>query len=136
MVDDIDATVAFYRRLGLPIVDPGDDWPPGSGARHVEVETGDGVSLEFDNVIGASDVARRRARVGRVPAVVLGFALASRDAVDEVYAAVDRHGCHRPSGAPYDAFWGARYAVVADPDGNDVGLMSPKDPARRFTPDA
>ena len=25
---------------------------------------------------------------------------------------------------PFDAFWAARYAVVADPDGNDVGLMS------------
>ena len=32
---------------------------------------------------------------------------------------------------PYDAFWGARYAVVSDPDGNGVGIMSPVDPARR-----
>ena len=26
---------------------------------------------------------------------------------------------------PFDAFWGARYAIVDDPDGNGVGLMSP-----------
>ena len=32
---------------------------------------------------------------------------------------------------PYDAFWGARYAVVSDPDGNGVGIMSPVDPAFR-----
>ena len=32
---------------------------------------------------------------------------------------------------PYDAFWGARYAVVQDPDGNPVGIMSPIDPDRR-----
>jgi uncharacterized glyoxalase superfamily protein PhnB len=32
---------------------------------------------------------------------------------------------------PYDAFWGARYAVVSDPDGNAVGIMSPIDPDRR-----
>ena len=32
---------------------------------------------------------------------------------------------------PYDAFWGARYAVVSDPDGNAVGIMSPVDPDRR-----
>ena len=32
---------------------------------------------------------------------------------------------------PYDAFWGARYAVVSDPDGNGVGIMSPIDPAQR-----
>jgi hypothetical protein len=35
---------------------------------------------------------------------------------------------------PYDTFWGARYAVLADPDGNDVGIMSPVDESRRFWP--
>lgn len=35
---------------------------------------------------------------------------------------------------PYDAFFGARYAVVRDPAGNDDGLMSPIDQRRRFTP--
>ena len=29
----------------------------------------------------------------------------------------------------YDAFWGARYAVVSDPDGNGVGIIDPVDPA-------
>jgi uncharacterized glyoxalase superfamily protein PhnB len=33
--------------------------------------------------------------------------------------------------APYDAFWGARYAIVEDPNGIAVGLMSPIDPGRR-----
>jgi hypothetical protein len=32
---------------------------------------------------------------------------------------------------PYDAFWGARYAIVEDAGGNAVGIMSPVDPARR-----
>ena len=36
---------------------------------------------------------------------------------------------------PYDAFFGARYAVVEDPDGNDVGLMSPIDAAAKFVPE-
>ena len=35
---------------------------------------------------------------------------------------------------PYDAFWGARYAVVSDPDGNAVGIMSPVDDAFRSEP--
>jgi uncharacterized glyoxalase superfamily protein PhnB len=35
---------------------------------------------------------------------------------------------------PYDAFWGGRFAVVADPDGNEVGLMSPIDERRRHWP--
>jgi hypothetical protein len=33
-----------------------------------------------------------------------------------------------------DAFFGARYAVVLDPDGNAVGLMGPTDPAARSMP--
>ncbi len=28
----------------------------------------------------------------------------------------------------------ARYAIVADPDGNQIGFMSPSDPARRGPP--
>ena len=42
----------------------------------------------------------------------------------------------RPGQPPFDAFWGARYAIVADPDGNDVGLMSPIDESRRTWPPA
>ena len=33
-----------------------------------------------------------------------------------------------------DTFFGARYAIVADPDGRSVGIMSPIDPARRSAP--
>ena len=35
---------------------------------------------------------------------------------------------------PFDGFLGARCGVVADPDGNFVGLMGPIDPARRSIP--
>jgi uncharacterized glyoxalase superfamily protein PhnB len=27
---------------------------------------------------------------------------------------------------PWDAFWGQRYAIVRDPDGNTVDLFSPR----------
>jgi catechol 2,3-dioxygenase-like lactoylglutathione lyase family enzyme len=139
VVRDIDATVAFYRRLGLTVPDSGGDWPEGSGARHVEVDTGTGVSLEFDNLTSASvwhgGVRAAAAGGADVARPVIGFALPTREAVDAVYAELTAAGApgRQP---PYDAFWGARYAIVADPDGNDVGLMSPKDPARRFTPPA
>jgi len=47
-----------------------------------------------------------------------------------------RLGVELPAGPPewappYDAFWGSRFAVVTDPDGNAVGLMSPRDDAFR-----
>jgi hypothetical protein len=35
---------------------------------------------------------------------------------------------------PYDAFWGARYAIVEDPDGIAVGLMSPISPDFKSVP--
>ena len=37
---------------------------------------------------------------------------------------------------PYDAFWGARYAIVEDPDGNPVRLISPVDAGLRHWPPA
>jgi hypothetical protein len=30
--------------------------------------------------------------------------------------------------------WGARYAIVEDPNGIAVGLMSPRDPVRNYWP--
>ena len=35
---------------------------------------------------------------------------------------------------PYDTFWGARYAVIVDPDGTHVGLMSPPEASRGYWP--
>src|SRR5438128_1214082 len=56
-----------------------------------------------------------------------------RNAVDETFGRIVAAG-HRAQQSPYDAFWGARYAIVEDPDGNAVGLMSPIDEARRTAP--
>ncbi len=35
---------------------------------------------------------------------------------------------------PIDAFWGSRFAIIDDPDGNVIGLHSPRDPARGAPP--
>ncbi len=63
---------------------------------------------------------------------MLGFRVTERETVDAIYADLTAAGAvgQQP---PYDAFWGARYAVVTDPDGNAVGIMSAIDPARRTT---
>ena len=67
--------------------------------------------------------------------VLLGFGLPSREAVDELFDELVTHE-HQALQPPYDAFWGARYAIVEDPDGNPVGLMSPSDDAYRSEPPA
>jgi uncharacterized glyoxalase superfamily protein PhnB len=74
--------------------------------------------------------AGREDLVGRV---VLGFGLATREAVDAKYGELTNAG-YSGLAAPYDAFWGARYAIVDDPNGIAVGLMSPIDPGRRVWP--
>src|SRR5207253_1658428 len=52
VVQDMEQTLDFYRRLGLTIKDPV-EWPPGSGARHTSVSMANGFGLEFDNIAGA-----------------------------------------------------------------------------------
>jgi uncharacterized glyoxalase superfamily protein PhnB len=35
---------------------------------------------------------------------------------------------------PYDTFWGCRFAVIVDPDGHQIGVMSPSVAEHRFWP--
>jgi uncharacterized glyoxalase superfamily protein PhnB len=89
-----------------------------------------GLSLDLDSVAFAKRWdAGWRGKAG-VANVVIGFDLPSREAVDRIYGELTAAGAVSQQ-APYDAFWGARYAVVEDPDGNPVGLMSPIDAAHR-----
>ena len=65
--------------------------------------------------------------------VVVGFSVSSRDEVDGLYGEMTAAG-HRGLQAPFDAFWGARYAIVEDPDGIAVGIMSPISAKHRAPP--
>ena len=127
---DFDATLAFYRRLGVDVPD-GPATP--DGIRHAEVAFPSGLVLEFDNhtLARTYNAAWRRPEGGS--RALIGFSLPTREAVDALYADLTASG-YEGRQPPYDTFWGARYAVVADPDGTDVGLMSPLDPARRTWP--
>jgi uncharacterized glyoxalase superfamily protein PhnB len=89
-----------------------------------------GFRLEFDSVAFAERWGTP-APTGSMG--VLGFSLASRDDVDRRYGELTGAG-YRGRKPPHDAFWGARYAILEDPDGNGVGLMSPIDPEHRSAP--
>ncbi|HVS77341.1 MAG TPA: VOC family protein [Steroidobacteraceae bacterium] len=128
---DFEATLAFYRRLGLAIADR----PAHDGIRHAEVTLPSGLTLEFDDLALAETYNAAWRGTGGSSSALIGFALASREEVDRLYAELTAAG-YAPRQPPYDAFWGARYAIVADPNGNDVGLMSPVDAARRSWPPA
>ena len=128
VVRDMGASLAFYRRLGLDIPAP---WESGGHGHHAKAETGGEVDLEFDSHQLAhaynQGFAAERGRV------VIGVGLESREAVDALWHSLLAEGAQGLQ-PPFDAFWGARYAIVEDPDGNPVGLMSPVDPARRSAP--
>jgi len=125
VVRDMDAAVAFYRRLGLEVPDAGP-----FNAHHRSMHADDGVDFDLDSVRFAQQWDE--GWPGGTGCVI-GFKVESREAVDHLYAELTGAGS-RGQQLPYDAFWGARYAVVEDPDGNAVGLMSPIDPARRTMP--
>jgi uncharacterized glyoxalase superfamily protein PhnB len=55
--------------------------------------------------------------------ISLAFECASPAEVDAVHAKVTAAG-HPSKTAPWDAFWGQRYAQVLDPDGNVVDLFA------------
>jgi len=126
---DFDAAAAFYRRLGLELPEASESF----GIRHADLSFATGFSLDLDNEKLASVYNASWRRPGARARVVIGFRFETREEVDAKYAELTGAG-HPGRQAPYDAFWGVRYAVVADPDGNDVGLMSPPDPARRSWP--
>jgi uncharacterized glyoxalase superfamily protein PhnB len=123
-------SLAFYRRLGLDIPESG-VWESGGQAHHASAETGGAVDLELDSVKLAH--AYNRGFAAERGRVVIGVSLESREAVDALWEGLLAEGAQGLQ-PPYDAFWGARYAIVEDPDGNPVGLMSPVDPARRSAP--
>jgi catechol 2,3-dioxygenase-like lactoylglutathione lyase family enzyme len=128
VVRDMAAAVDFYRRLGLDIPDAG-EWQ--GHHRSARLPGVGGLDLELDSTAFAPQWDQ-----GWPPdtaGVVVGFRLPDRDAVDRTYADLTAAG-HRGQQPPYDAFWGSRYAIVEDPDGNAVGLMGPMDRARRAAP--
>jgi uncharacterized glyoxalase superfamily protein PhnB len=56
--------------------------------------------------------------------MALAFACDSPAEVDAAYAELTEAGATAGL-EPWDAFWGMRYAVVHDPDGNPVDLFAP-----------
>jgi catechol 2,3-dioxygenase-like lactoylglutathione lyase family enzyme len=130
VVRDMAATADFYRRLGLTLPDQG-PW----NSYHRSAEMPDGIDFDFDSADFAPKWNEGFPGLGERGVVVLGFRVKTRDAVDRIYAELTGAG-HRSQQEPYDAFWGSRYAIVEDPDGNAVGIMSPMEERFRGAPPA
>jgi catechol 2,3-dioxygenase-like lactoylglutathione lyase family enzyme len=117
VVSDMAKSLAFYRLLGLDLPAAADTEP------HVEVALPGGMRLTFDTeeVIRSFHPSWTAVRGGRTN---LAFLLPGPAEVDALHGELVAAG-HESAVAPFDAFWGQRYAVVLDPDGNGVDLFAP-----------
>jgi uncharacterized glyoxalase superfamily protein PhnB len=123
VVRDMDAMAAFYETLGISLNGGTPDWAP----HHRNSRATEGVDLDLDSTTFAK--VWNEGWPGGT-GVVLGFRVDDASDVDRLYAELTGAG-HVGQQPPYDAFFGARYAVVTDPEGNAVGIMGPSDPALR-----
>lgn len=116
IVKDMERALAFYRLLGLPI-------PINQQSEvHVELTMPNGACVGFDieevilegNPHWVTPVGQR---------VSFAFKCATRDEVDAIYRRMLDAG-HPGLKAPWNAFWGQRYAMIQDPDGNRVDVFA------------
>jgi catechol 2,3-dioxygenase-like lactoylglutathione lyase family enzyme len=118
VVEDMARSLAFYRRLGL-------DVPAGAdGEQHVEVGLPGGLKLAFDTVETIRSFDPSWTPATGSPRMGLAFGCGSPEEVDKLYGELVAAG-YEGHKEPWDAFWGMRYAVVHDPDGNGVDLFCP-----------
>ena len=118
VVQDMARSLAFYRRLGL-------DVPPDAATEgHVETTLPGGLRLAWDTVavVQSFDPGCTPPTGGH--RVGLAFKCDSPAEVDQAYAELTGLG-YEGHKEPWDAFWGQRYAMVLDPDGNGVDLFAP-----------
>ncbi|WP_079178350.1 VOC family protein [Streptomyces mangrovisoli] len=118
VASDLGASLAFYRRLGLVFPEGAEEQP------HVEAALPGGLTLALDT----EETVRSFHPTWRPPAgggrLSLAFRCDSPADVDAVHDDLVAAG-HHSELKPWDAFWGMRYAVVHDPDGNGVDLFCP-----------
>ena len=133
---DVSASIAFYRRLGVEIPDAR-VWRTPTGGHHANaVNPSADRAIDFD--LDSTAFAQRwnigwKGRTDLRGRVVIGFRAPTRADVDDVFRDMTGAG-YRGLQEPHDAFWGARYAIIEDPDGTAVGLMSPISPDRKSPP--
>ena len=94
VVRDMDASIAFYRALGVEIPDTA-VWRTPTGTHHVDIVLPGGVTLHLDSpaLAGVYDRGWREPS-GTGTRVVIGFRVEARDEVDRLHAKLTALG-HR-----------------------------------------
>ncbi|RMI38381.1 VOC family protein [Streptomyces triticirhizae] len=117
VTDDLAASLAFYRRLGITVPEDAAHEP------HVETELPGGIRLAWDTVESVRAFAPDYQPTTEGARISLAFLCDSPKEVDALYRELVAAG-HPGEKEPWDAYWGQRYAMVRDPDGNSVDLFA------------
>ena len=117
VVEDMSRSLAFYRHLGFELPDAADTEP------HVEVTTPGGIRLAWDTEETIRSFDPEYEAPSGSPRIGLAFRMEAPADVDATYERLVAAGYHGHR-APWDAFWGQRYALIRDPDGNSVDLFA------------
>jgi catechol 2,3-dioxygenase-like lactoylglutathione lyase family enzyme len=117
VVADMAASLAFYRDLGLDV--PAD----AGGEPHVQLALPGGPALMLDTQQTIRSFDPSWTPSSGSPGMSLAFDCGEPAGVDATHDALVAAG-HRSHLAPWDAFWGQRYASVLDPDGNTIDLFA------------
>lgn len=112
---DLEASLAFYRRLGLTF--------ERFGEGHYEATMTSGFRLMIDDVATIDSFSTYEPSAGGRN-VAPAFACDTSADVDAAFSATTAGGAPVKT-APFDAPWGQRCATVFDPDGNPVDLFAP-----------
>lgn len=117
VVDDLDRAREFYKLVGIEIAAD----PEGHG--HAEAVLAGGIRLMFDTVATMHEFDPDWSRGTGSPTATLAFSFDSPHEVDAKYEELLGAGAQSHK-EPWDAFWGMRYAIVRDPDGNELALYA------------
>jgi catechol 2,3-dioxygenase-like lactoylglutathione lyase family enzyme len=118
VVADMPRSLAFYRELGLEFPDDADT------QQHVEATLASGLRLAWDTVGTIRSFYPEWETPSGGSRVGLAFLCDSPADVDATYERLTARG-YTGRKKPWDAFWGQRYALVDDPDGNGIDLFAP-----------
>jgi len=118
VVQDMSRTLAFYRMLGMNVSAEADSQP------HVEHQVSDGLKIAWDTIETIRSFDTEWAPPTGGARVALAFQMGSPEEVDSLYRKLVEAGFEGHK-EPWDAFWGQRYSLIHDPDGNSIDLYAP-----------
>jgi predicted lactoylglutathione lyase len=115
VVADMAVSLAFYRTIGL-------DAPADADGPQMQIGTPGGATIG----LVTEDLVRQSNPEWTVPTgsrVTFACRCDTADELNDIHARAVAAG-YASKQNPWDAFWGQRYAMLLDPDGNRVDLFA------------